>query len=117
MTDVLPELRHRDVTILFPWDFYDGPLSGALEWRGRRYWFSALESDSWPPISYEVRDLTEEQWELVDSLNELFKQHVTGAKPTYGLFYDDPRVKAWQDPPGRIVANLRLHDDAEEKGR
>lgn len=38
----LPDLRSYHVTILFIWDFYDGPLSGALKWHGRHYWFSAV---------------------------------------------------------------------------
>ncbi|MFI6496883.1 hypothetical protein [Nonomuraea typhae] len=107
----LPELTGADITLLFDWDFYDGPLSGGLDWEGRRYWFSAVLGEGWPvepPAFFEVRDLAAGQWALIDDLNALFERHVVpGVSPE--VFYEDERVKAWKDPEGEIVATLDLY--------
>ncbi len=129
MADELPVIGRDDVTLLFDWDHYDGPLSGALTWEGRRYWFTIVGEDIFSGMR-EVVDLTAEQWALIDDLHALFCQHVgthwnrdpgTGFRHTQGhhqagqhqpdLYFEDPRVKAWQDPSGTVVAMLRLYEE------
>lgn len=113
----LPRLTREEVEVLFVWDYYGGPLSGALQWRGRRFWFAAVLSDSWPadqPEVFRVHDLADEQWRRIDDLNDLFQKHVTSSNESRdpSLYYDDPRVQAWQDPAGEMVATLRLYGEA-----
>lgn len=127
MAAELPHIDRKDVTLLFHWHYYDGPLSGALEWQGTRYWFLAVFDDALGDYSgaYEVIALPDEQWERIDRAEALFREHVgthnvydpvtqrrnIGAvKPGSGhhRFYDHPDACQGWDPGGTVVATFRL---------
>lgn len=64
----ISRLMPADVTMLFEWHYYDGPMEGALEWEGKRYWFSA----KWPEDDngrlLELHVLDEDTWYWIDQI-------------------------------------------------
>lgn len=69
-------LRRDDAILLFHWHYYDGPLEGALEWGGTRYWFSAdPDCDDYGQI-LRLMVLTPQDWERVDAEQTWFENHV-----------------------------------------
>lgn len=81
----LPFLPFADLTLLWHCDFWDGPQSGLLNWRGERYWFQVQEEYA-PPEGDEaaypwyrrflVIRLTEQQLRDKDEWHELFRRCV-----------------------------------------
>ncbi len=119
----IPMLKRADVTLLFHWHYFDGPLEGALEWGGKRYWFSAVfdeeREDDYGQV-LKIMELTDEEWARVDHSQQLFETHVgthtrydrdtqrldlsgvKGCRATYA----DPN-EGWM-PEGPAVATVRM---------
>jgi hypothetical protein len=89
----LPQIAAGDVALLWHDDFWDGPLSGVLLWRGERFWFQMREeyeppgdagAEPWPWYRrFLVIRLTPEQLREEEGWHELFTRCV-------GTHSDDP---------------------------
>lgn len=120
----LTVLARQDVTLLFEWHYYDGPLEGALEWCGVRYWFSAdPDHDDFGQV-LRLMTLTADDWARVDHSQALFEENVgthtrydrvTQRRDLGGIknccaTYDDPN-EGWM-PKGDVVATVRMWEDS-----
>jgi len=65
-------LRERSIKPLWVDDYYDGPLSGFCEYRGKRYYYVAQDED-W---TYFLHPLMEETWKSHLSRHEDFGKYV-----------------------------------------
>lgn len=76
----IPRIDPAEIRLLWHVDFWDGPKSGVLSYRGEQFWFQLLlENDdditSWYRRFVVVR-LSEEQLADERRWHELFRQHV-----------------------------------------
>jgi hypothetical protein len=84
-----PRIAGDEVQLLWPSDYWDGPLSGLLVFRGERCWFQnvAENEDFTDPAAwyrrFVVLRLTSEQLEDELYWHDLFRKHV-GTHTDYG---------------------------------
>jgi len=110
-----PLIRREDVTYLWHSGYYDGPLSGACEWRGRRYWFVCVDEEYRPVVGpdgnrvldeygdpelddvrvFHLVELTPEEWAAVDASHALFRECV-------GTHTDYDRVTQRRNTSGTV---------------
>jgi hypothetical protein len=108
------EIPRAEVRVLWTDDFYDGPLSGIAEWKGRRYRFemtdrSTLGGDEDTQRRYWVIALSSEQLQEEERWQDLFCANVwTGFDYTgrpehrapasqHGKFYEPYAARAVPD--------------------
>jgi len=97
------KLKFHKVTPLWHQSFYDGPLDGIVEFRGRKMYACIVEADF--REAWALYALTDEETKLIEAQHELFRQHV-GTHADYGsldeyrapasehhLFYDNKLPK------------------------
>lgn len=70
-----PIVDSKEVVYLWHYGYYDGPLSGICEWKNNRYWFVCVDRDS-EVRRFNLVELSDGEWEEVDKMHELFRQHV-----------------------------------------
>lgn len=121
---MLETVSRADVRLLYSADFWDYPRSGALLWRGRRYWFNEADRDTGV---FDIIELSDEDWAVEDARHADFQRFVgthtdvdeTGAKvgqvhpaALHSRYYDKWLHAPVPDPrSGRVVARWR-YDDA-----
>jgi len=88
----LPQIPRADVTLLWYSDFWDGPITGLLLWRGERVWFQMIdenaEHEAWYRRFLLIR-LSEQQLRDEVWWHELFRRHV-GTHTDYDRAEGDP---------------------------
>lgn len=123
------------ITLLRAYSYFQGPQSGELEWKGRRYWFRAVfdddqDWDDYPNLT-EIVDIPAYEWPRLDALNALYLAHV-GSHWEYdrttqrlnhsdqhmhgadmNAFYDSPLCKEFSgEPDGAVVGRFYLYPQA-----
>ncbi|HKF00081.1 MAG TPA: hypothetical protein VKG45_14255 [Actinomycetes bacterium] len=120
---MLETVPRADVRLLYYADFWDYPCSGALLWRGRRYWFNEVE---WDTGVFDIIELSDQVWAVEDARHADFRRFVgshtdfdeTGAEvgqehpsAQHSRYYDTWLHDPEPDPhSGRVVARWRFDD-------
>ena len=82
--------------VLSIFDYYDGPLSGEVEWEGERCYYLWLGEKS--PRSYGLWPLAEEEWALIKWDRQEDSQESSG---TCGVLHDElmerPKLAQFRD--------------------
>jgi len=71
--DVLETVPRADVRLLYSAGYWDDPRSGALRWRGRRYWFNEADQDTGV---FDIIELSDEVWAVEDARHADFQRFV-----------------------------------------
>lgn len=80
-----PLLEATSVKLLWYEDFWDRPLCGVCEWKGKKYWYSNLDFHL-RAYQYSMRELDDKEWSVREQIHALYQQHV-GTHKDY--FYDE----------------------------
>jgi hypothetical protein len=80
-----PLLKAESVKLSWYEDFWDGPLCGVCEWKGKKYWFSNLDPHL-RAYQYSMREISDDEWKVREQIHSLYQQHV-GTHRDY--FYDE----------------------------
>lgn len=95
---LLNELEASDVHILWNDDYYDGPLSGLMEYRDQKYYFNIVADNADDYRKFNVYHLTKAEIEYEIEWHELFEKLVHhGSKDTFNEFYER-RKKEYKKP-------------------
>ncbi len=84
-----PKRAIKEIKWLWASDWYDGPLSGMVEWNEQRYWAVYFEDDDKTRL-YTLLKLTEEQQKSEEYWHELCKlctgedHHISVGDPLHG---------------------------------
>lgn len=81
----IQQVDSSDVKILWAQDFWDGPRSGMLSWRGGEYWFEVIEESTDPDLKswyrrFAIVQLTDEQHAEHARRHALFVEKVDGGR-------------------------------------
>ncbi len=93
----MEQITRQDVTYLYHCDYYDGPLSGACLWRGRRYWFRCVERLYPPVLGPDGRQVVDEYG---DPMTEDVRVFHLFDMPTEWWAAEDSRVSLWRECVG-----------------
>ena len=108
----LPKLPKTFVRLLWHSDYWDGPLSGLLEYEGKKYWYAKCDEndadESWYRRFLTI-ELSEEQIAEEEHWHKLFQQHVRPGphklrpKEEWRLFYEPYKARTPRDLEGNQV--------------
>lgn len=125
------QVDRGEIVLLRAHTYYNGPLAGELEWKGKRYWFRAAQEEDCEdyPNLMEIVDPPAYVWPRLDVLDALFIAHVGShweynrvtqlldpfAQHPHGAghaaYYDSPLAREshrWE-PDGAVVGVFWLH--------
>ncbi|MBP7557424.1 MAG: hypothetical protein KA821_14205 [Chitinophagaceae bacterium] len=104
------QIHESDFGVLWINDYYDGMLTGMLEFQSKKYWFEIIGNYEDNPRYFAVLELTPEQIAVESYWNNLFKEYVGNhnnydsnethkIKPQkmHHLFYDRYKIRTEPD--------------------
>src|SRR5215207_5227193 len=78
---LLPEIDRGEVKLLWHSDFWDGPTSGMLLYRGKKHWFQVCDESDDPDLQdyyrrFLIIELSDRQLEEEEYWHSLFREKV-----------------------------------------